>query len=73
MPGVGERYLFFLKRIDDSDYRIITAYQLGQVVSPLDGAVVEEGSGVYPFDAYQGFDVPKFLEIVKTQSMAYEK
>lgn len=69
MPSVGQRYLFFLKRIDETTYNIITGYQLdGQVVSPLDGAVVEEGTGVYPFDTYQGFDVSTFLRIVKTEA-----
>jgi hypothetical protein len=69
MPSVGQRYLFFLKRTDDTDYSIITGYQLdGEVVSPLDGAAVEEGHGVYPFDKYQGFDVLTFLQIVKTQA-----
>lgn len=69
MPAVGQRCLFFLQRLDETNYRLITGYHLdGQVVSPLDGAVVEEGNGVYPFDTYQGFDVSTFLRIVKTEA-----
>ncbi len=69
MPIVGQRYLFFLKRINESDFDIVTGYQLdGQVVSPLDGTVVEEGKGVYPFDVYQGSDVSTFLQIVRTEA-----
>lgn len=69
MPIVGQRYLFFLKRINDTDFSIVTGYQLdGEVVSPLDGAVVEEGKGVYPFDVYQGSDVSTFLRTVRTQA-----
>lgn len=69
MPSAGQRYLFFLKHIDEADYKIVTGYQLdGQVVSPLDGAVVEQGNGKYPFDVYQGFEVTTFLQIIKTQA-----
>ncbi|MFZ0064292.1 MAG: hypothetical protein WAL47_19845 [Pyrinomonadaceae bacterium] len=69
MPSAGQRYLFFLKHIDEANYKIVTGYQLdGQVVSPLDGTVVEQGNGVYPFDVYQGFDVTTFLQIVKTEA-----
>lgn len=69
MPSAGQRYLFFLKHIDEANYKIVTGYQLdGQIVTPLDGAVVEQGNGEYPFDVYQGFDVMTFLRIVKTES-----
>lgn len=66
MPILGQRYLFFLKRIDKTDFRIVTGYQLdGDVVTPLDGAVVEEGNKVYPFDKYQDSAVPNFLQTVR--------
>jgi hypothetical protein len=69
MPVVGQRYVFFLKRINETDFSIVTGYQLdGQIVSPLDGAVVEEGKGVYPFDVYQGSDVSTFLQTVRTHA-----
>lgn len=69
MPSLGQRYLFFLKRVNETDFSIVTGYQLdGEVVSPLDGAVVEEGNGVYPFDVYQGSDVSTFLRTVRTRA-----
>lgn len=67
MPGLGERYVFFLKRMDKEEFSIITGYQLdGGVVIPLDGAVVEEGNSVYPFDKYQNSAVSPFLQSVRT-------
>jgi hypothetical protein len=66
MPGLGERYLFFLKRMDKTDFSILTGYQLdGEVVTPLDGAVVEEGNSVYPFDKYQNSAVSIFLQTAR--------
>jgi hypothetical protein len=67
MPRVGERYVFFLRRQSEMDFNIVTGYQLeGDVVSPLDGSLVEKGKGTYPFDTYQGFDGSRFLQIVRT-------
>lgn len=67
MPRVGERYVFFLRRHNEMDFSIVTGYQLeGDVVSPLDGSLVEKGKGTYPFDTYQGFDSFRFLDIVRT-------
>lgn len=67
MPRVGERYVFFLKRHNEMDFSIVTGYQLeGDLVSPLDGSVVEKGKGTYPFDTYQGFEGSRFLQIVRT-------
>jgi hypothetical protein len=69
MPGVGQRYLFFLKRITEADFSIVTGYQLdGEVVSPLDGSIGGEGDASYPFDGYQGSDVSTFLQTVRTQA-----
>ncbi len=68
MPGVGEHFLFFLKRIDESEFSIVTGYQLnGQIVIPLDGSVVEQGNGAYPFDVYRGVNVSDFLGVIKGQ------
>jgi len=70
MPRSGERYLLFLKRLDDApSFSIVTGYELGYdlKVSPLDGAHVGEGSETYPFDKYKGFDTSRFLEIVRTR------
>lgn len=69
MPQRGERYLVFLKRVDDfPSFSIVTGYQLGYdlKVSPLDGAHVGEGNETYPFDKYRGFDTTLFLQIVRT-------
>ena len=67
MPTVGQRYLFFLKRINGRDFEIVTGYQFdGELVAPLDGSIVEEGKGRYPFDVYQGSDVSTFLRTVRT-------
>lgn len=69
MPSVGQRYLFFLNRVTEADFSIVTGYQLdGELVSPLDGAVNGEGDEVYPFDVYQGSDVSTFLQTVRTQA-----
>ena len=68
MPRRGERYLLFLKRLDDEpSFSIVTAYELGYdlKVSPLDGAQVGEGNETYPFDKYKGFDSTLFLQIVR--------
>jgi hypothetical protein len=67
MPSLGERYLFFLKRMNKSDFSIVTGYELdGEVVTPLDGAVVEEGNGAYPFDRFQDSAVASFLQTVRS-------
>jgi hypothetical protein len=69
MPRPGEQYLFFLKRLDTEEFSLVTGYQLdGEIVRPLDGSIVEEGKGSYPFDIYQGIDVSSFLRIVKSQA-----
>lgn len=68
MPRAGERYVFFLKREDETDFTIVTGYQLnGQTVLPLDGSVAEEGTEKYVFDKYNGFSVATFLQIVRTE------
>lgn len=68
MPRVGERYLFFLKREGETDFSIVTGYQLDvETVVPLDGAAVEGGTEKYPFDSYRGFDVSTFLQMVRTE------
>jgi len=66
MPLVSHRYLFFLKKEPYDSFTIITGYELGETVLPLDGAAVEEGRGAYAFDKYDGFDTTEFLQIVRT-------
>lgn len=69
MPGVGRRYLLFLKRLDrELNFKIVTGYDItGHTVSPLDGSEVEEGTQTFPFDKYQGFDTSAFLELVRAE------
>lgn len=70
MPRSGERYLLFLKRLDEApSFSIITGYELGYdlKVFPLDGAHVGEGNDTYPFDKYKGFDTSLFLQTVRTR------
>lgn len=69
MPTAGGTYLFFLKQMESTDFSIITGYQLdADAVSPLDGAIVEQGNGAYPFDIYRGVDRATFLRIAKSQA-----
>ncbi|MEK6279920.1 MAG: hypothetical protein AABN95_06160 [Acidobacteriota bacterium] len=67
MPQLGQRYLFFLKRLDNEpSFKIITAYALLRpTIMPLDGSIVEAGSQEYPFDKYQGLETSTFLQLVK--------
>ena len=67
MPGVGRRYVLFLKSQDGGrDFDIITGYELsdGRVV-PLDGTGRTSGSGLLPFDRYAGADETSFLQEVQ--------
>ena len=59
MPGVGLRYVFFLKPVGvEEAYEIITAYELrGDKVFPLDSTD--------QFDAYKDMEQVKFLEQLK--------
>jgi hypothetical protein len=66
MPTAGGVYLFFLKQMEPPDFSIITGYQLdAELVSPLDGTVVEQGNGSFPFDIYQGVDRSSFLRLAR--------
>lgn len=70
MPIVGRRYLLFLKRLDrELNFKIVTGYDVTeQIVSPLDGAEVEEGNQQFPFDKYRGHDVSAFLKLVSVEA-----
>jgi hypothetical protein len=64
MPLVRRKYLFFFKGIEDHDFSIITAYELGaRHVVPLDGA--RNANGRLPFDKYTGSDVSWFLDLIR--------
>jgi hypothetical protein len=57
MPVVGARYAFFLNLIDEEDYRILTGYELGESVEPLDYSS--------QFQAYQGTNKTAFLTALR--------
>lgn len=57
MPRVGKRYVFFLEYVD-SDYRILTAYELSENrVTPLDD--------LEQFNAFRGQDEVAFLSTLR--------
>jgi hypothetical protein len=58
MPVVGSRYAFFLKLEEDSDFTIVTAYELreGKVYA------LDHPGGDHPFAKYEGEDEQSFLE-----------
>ena len=57
MPAVGASNAFFLNFIDEEDYRILTGYELGETVEPLDY------SG--QFQVYQGMNKTAFLTALR--------
>lgn len=67
LPGVGERYVLFLKAVGDGkDFSILTAYELsGGKVSALDGPEVYDERAKLPFSAYDGSPEADFLRAVR--------
>jgi len=57
MPLVGERYLFFLTSLNLQDISILTAYELGPTVSPLDESP--------QFEKYRGVSETMLLQSVQ--------
>lgn len=67
-PMVGKKYLFFLEDAQQSNYKILTAYELqGNKVFALDGShLFRQGrSGMLPFDKHNNQDYEKFKEDVE--------
>jgi hypothetical protein len=63
IPEVGHTYLLFLKQLEDSDFSIITGYELREGrVTPLDE------SGVVPFEKYKDWDEAVFVNEVLEHS-----
>lgn len=63
-PIIGKRYLFFLAKLDQDTYNILTAYEIqGDTVSPLDGSRIELGGrqGASIFDKHSGETLDSFL------------
>ena len=63
-PIIGKRYLFFLAKVDEDTYKILTAYEIqGDTVSPLDGSRTEPGGrqGASIFDKHTGENLDSFM------------
>jgi hypothetical protein len=59
MPAISRRYVFFLKKVDESSFIIITGYELRDgLVHPLD-------SGASQFGLYEGANESHFLKLVR--------
>jgi hypothetical protein len=66
-PAVGKRYLFFLEQARDGNYRILTAYELGDRVLALDGSRTNPGGrGKSAFDRHNGRELQAFRQDVAT-------
>lgn len=67
MPALGERYLFFLARTAEGNYRLLTAYEIrGDKVFALDGSRINfRGQGDWVFDKHNGKDLHIFHEDVE--------
>jgi hypothetical protein len=65
-PMKGKKYLFFLKKAPDGNYRVLTAYELqGNKVLALDGSRVNVGGkGKSVFDKHNGRDWQEFKKDV---------
>ncbi|HEX3557863.1 MAG TPA: hypothetical protein VHU19_01575 [Pyrinomonadaceae bacterium] len=65
-PMKGKKYLFFLKKASDGNYRVLTAYELqGNHVLALDGSRTNFGGrGRSVFDKHNGRDLQEFRKDV---------
>jgi hypothetical protein len=60
-PAKNTKYVFFLKRVDEDSYLILTAYELrGNKAFALDGSRVNLGKGNWAFDKHNGQEVTSF-------------
>lgn len=60
-PAKNTKYIFFLKKVDDDSYLILTAYELrGNKAFALDGSRVNLGKGNWAFDKHNGQEVTSF-------------
>jgi hypothetical protein len=66
-PMSGKRYLFFLAKADQGNYKLLTAYEIqGQKVFALDGSRINfRGRGDWRFDKHNGEDLYRFMEQVE--------
>jgi hypothetical protein len=61
-PMVGKRYLFFLAKAGQGNYKLLTAYEIqGKSVFPLDGSRINfRGKGKWAFDKHDNEDLDSF-------------
>jgi hypothetical protein len=66
-PIRGQRYLFFLRRIDQARYHLLTAYHIkGETVFALDGSRINvRGQGDWVFDKHNGEGLEEFTRRVQ--------
>lgn len=62
-PMQGKKYLFFLAKADQGNYKLLTAYEIqGQKVFALDGSRINfRGKGNWKFDKHNGEDLDSFI------------
>ncbi|HEX7722058.1 MAG TPA: hypothetical protein VF397_07865, partial [Pyrinomonadaceae bacterium] len=60
-PAKNTKYVFFLKKVDEDSYLILTAYELrGNKAFALDGSRVNRGRGNWAFDKHNDQEVTSF-------------
>jgi len=66
-PIRGQRYLFFLRKVDQLTYQLLTAYQIqGDKVFALDGSRINErGQGDWVFDKHNDENLNDFRQKVQ--------
>ncbi|MGZ8843952.1 MAG: hypothetical protein ACXW18_09845 [Pyrinomonadaceae bacterium] len=67
VPIIGKKYLFFLAKLDEDSYQLLTAYEIrGSKIVALDGSRTELGKqGGSIFDKHNGKDLSQFMEEVE--------
>ncbi|MGZ8843953.1 MAG: hypothetical protein ACXW18_09850 [Pyrinomonadaceae bacterium] len=67
VPMVGKGYLFFLSKVDQDNYKLLTAYEIqGNKIHALDSSRVElRGQGHTIFDKHNGEDLETFMVKVR--------
>lgn len=67
MPQIGEDYYFFLKRLENGGFIILTGYKIAsQHVTPLDGEDSEDPRSDLPFARYRNVEESNFLQDLRT-------
>jgi hypothetical protein len=68
VPMLGKAYLFFLSKVDQDSYQLLTAYEIqGNKVFALDGSRTSfRGQGSSIFDKHNGEDLDSFMGKLET-------